>query len=441
MVRRGRFALGLLIAVLVAVPVLPRSDNASPKAKDDAMGAMSTDAPRVAVVEFDDRSHAHLDQLGGGVADKLASALSAGGARVIGQGDLDSWMQEAGVDPTSAAGLSSAARALGVDYVVSGVVESVSVETQTLDLLGIARLSSAQASVELSARLIDASGSLSGVEKARGQGKGETSLSLYFGGLFSSPVLDLCRGGLISEHEAYAEGELVSIGYHNGAASGWFGIEVYASDGTFVRWLGWRFVPREECETWIWNQRDALGKPVPLGIYTARLRVGQSLADAAEFQIRPGFSLILPSLDHVTVGTEAFSGDAVGMAIEDAIAQLAAALLPALLRDTGGVGELLPAREFPEQASTVLGQVAATFPDGRVSINIGSLSGVAVGDRFEVLAVADLAFDPATEAISSYEIVAAKGEIEIVEVREMASTGICVGDTTPSVGDLVRLLP
>ncbi len=428
----GRFAVGLVIAILVVVPALAKSDNASSKAEE---------SPRVAVVEFDDRSHAHLDHLGSGVADKLAKELSAGGVRVIGQGDLDAWMQEAGVDPTTAAGLSSAARALGVDFVVSGAVEGVTVESQTLELLGIARLSSAQASVELSAWVMDASGNPYREEEASGRGKGETSLSLYFGSQFSAPDRDTCSGGLVSERDAYAEGELVSIAYRNDSLSGWFGLEVYASDGTFMRWLGWRFVPRGECETWVWNQRDALGTSVPLGIYTARLRVGQSLADAVDFQIRPGLSVVLPSLDQITVGSEAFNGDAVGMAIDDAIVQLAALLLPALLLGEAEAGELAAAAGPLECGTALLGQIASVFPDGRASINVGSLRGVAVGDRFEILAVEDLAFDPETQAIASYEILAVKGEIEIVEVREMASTGICAGDAAPSVGDLVRLLP
>lgn len=432
MAKLGRVAVGLVIAVLVAVPALAKSDNASSKAEEE---------PRVAVLEFDDKSHAHLDRLGGGVADKLARELSAGGVRVIGQGDLDAWMQEAGVDPTTAAGLSSAARALGVDFVVSGAVEGVTVESQTLELLGIARLSTAQASVELSARVMDASGSASEQEGASGRGKGETSLSLYFGGLFSAPARDGCSGGLVSEREAYAEGELVSIAYRNDSLSRWLGLEVYANDGAFVRWLGWRFVPRGECETWVWNQRDALGTSVPLGIYTARLRVGESLADAVEFQIRPGLSVVLPSLDQVTVGTEAFNGDAVGVAIDDAVAQLAALLLPTLLRDAAEAGEVAAASVPFEGGAALLGQIASVFPDGRASINVGSLRGVAVGDRFEVLAVQNLAFDPETQAIASYEVLAWKGEIEIIEVREMASTGVCVGDAAPSVGDLVRLLP
>ena len=81
------------------------------------------------------------------------------------------------------------------------------------------------------------------------------------------------------------------------------------------------------------------------------------------------------------------------------------------------------------------------FPDGRTAISVGASSGVAVGDRFEVLAVDHLAFDPDTLAIVAYDVLETKGEIEIVEVRDRASTGVRLGEFDPLVGDLVRFVP
>ena len=88
-----------------------------------------------------------------------------------------------------------------------------------------------------------------------------------------------------------------------------------------------------------------------------------------------------------------------------------------------------------------MGQVASVLPDGRIAVNVGSSSGVAVGDRFEVLAVDHLIFNPETLAVVAYDVLATKGEIRIVEVRERASYGICQGAFEPLVGDLVRFVP
>jgi hypothetical protein len=81
------------------------------------------------------------------------------------------------------------------------------------------------------------------------------------------------------------------------------------------------------------------------------------------------------------------------------------------------------------------------LPDGRVAVNVGSSDGVAVGDRFEVLAVDHLVFDPETLAVVAYVVLETKGEVRIVEVRERVSYGVCQSAFEPLVGDLVRFVP
>ncbi len=399
-------------------------------------------APRVAVTEFDDKSHARIDHLGAGFADKLADRLAEGGIRIVGRGEMDSLMQEEGLDPTSLDDLSLAARELGVDLLVTGAVESFAIDTTTLDL-GLVRLTSAEARVEATAELIDPSAdAVALTSTASGRGKGSSGLSVSLGSMFSlSPSCDVCGGGLRVERATYAEGELVSLGVLNTSSSGWFGVEVTASDGTFVCWLGWHFVAHDACETWFWNQRDALGSPVGAGIYTVALRVGDALVDSVTFQVRPSVSFTIPSLDEITVGTAAFDSSVAGVAIDDAVDQLAASLLSTILARGAAPAAGKPTPSLPEELGTLLGQVASVFPDGRTAINVGASSGVAVGDRFEVLAVDHLVFDPDTLAIVAYDVLETRGEIEIVEVRDRASTGVRLGEFDPLVGDLVRFVP
>ena len=456
---------GIVVAVLLAAPAFAHTDvgvwSTEPSSEAAARGGViaasdtarkakgsnnvvlaEDEAPRVAVTEFDDKSHARIDHLGSGFADKLADRLTAGGVHIVGRGEMDSLMQEEGLDPTSLDDLSLAARELGVDLLVTGTVESFVIDTTTLDL-GLVRLTSAEARVDATAELIDPSaGAIALTSAASGSGKGSSGLSVSLGSLFpTSPSCDVCGGGLRVERTAYAQGELVSLGVLNTSSSGWFGVEVAASDGTFVRWLGWHFVTHDTCETWFWNQRDALGSPVGAAIYTVRLRDGDTLLESVSFEVRPSVSFTLPSLDEVTVGTTAFDSGVAGLAINDAVSQLAASLLSTILAHGAApaLGEATPS--LAGESSPLLGQVASVFPDGRMAINIGASSGVAVGDRFEVLAVDHLAFDPDTLAIVAYDVLETKGEIEIVEVRDRASTGVRLGEFDPLVGDLVRFVP
>lgn len=444
---RGTSAVHALRTSMDGFSVAAAGTGETNSAQGLGMAALPGDeaTPRVAVAEFNDRSGARLVNVGAGVADKLADRLAAGGARVVSRGEIEAFLQSQGLDPGSLDDLSRAARQLGVNLVVTGTVEEVVVTTSTLDL-GLIHVTRSDAHAEATVSLLDVGMDEVAVQaSASGDGKGPTQLSLYLGGLLSpSPSSDSCAGGLRSEREVYAEGELVSFGYANSSTSGWFGLEVCASDGTFLRWLGWRFVPRDGCKTWFWDQRDALGVPAGAGLYVARLRDGSSEGDGVTFQIRPGLVIDLPSLDLLTVGTEAFDDDVVGAAMDDMVAQLAAFLLPSILSPRSSPAGALRAAEEAVETSDVrslLGQIASVLPDGRVAISVGASHGVAAGDRFEVLAADRLAFDPTTQSIVAYDVSATKGHIRIVEVRERASDGICESEFEPLVGDLVRLVP
>lgn len=432
-----------------AAATAPRDDPAAEDAassrshvRGEGEAPAGDEAARVAVTDFDDMSRARIDNLGSGFADKLAGRLAESGVRVVGRGEIESLMQQEGLDPTSLGDLSFAARELGVDLIVSGAVESLSVNATT-GSLWLFRASGAESLVEVTAGLIDAaSDAFVMTTSASGTGVAPLTLSLDLTSLlFPSPACDVCEGGLRVERTSYSEGELVSIGYSNDSSSGWFGVEVAATDGTFLRWLGWHYVARDACETWFWNQRDAFGAPVGAGVYATRVRAGDSVIESASFQVRPSISLTLPSLEEITVGSAAFDGGVAGVAIDDAVGRLAALLLPTILAHNAAPSFGATALGAPLESFPLLGQVASVLPDGRTELNVGALNGVAVGDLFEVLAVDNLTFDPDTQAIVSYDVVETKGQIEIIEVRERASTGVRLGEFDPLVGDLVRFVP
>lgn len=431
----------IFLAVLLAVSVLPASGASNSSAKDEAgAGGEDDRAPRVAVADFGDNSRARIDNLGPGFATKLSDRLAEDGIRIIDRGEIETVMQEGGLDPTSLGDLAFAARELGVDFLVTGAVERVVIDTTSLSVL-LVTVTSAEARVDARAELIDPSmAAVASAVTATGTGKESSSLAVRLGDLFpSTPPCDVCEGGVRIERDIVPDGDLVSIGYVNPSTPGWLGFEVVAADGTFLRWLGWRFVARGACETWFWNQRDALGVSVGPGVYAVRLRSGDSVVGEVTFQIRPSVALVLPSLDLVTVGTTAFDAGSVGQAIDDAVSQLAASLVPAILARGTSAGPRAATASPAE--SPLLAQIAAVLPDGRATLSAGASHGVAVGDRFEVLTVDRLTFDPSTLAVLSYDIVATKGQIEIVEVRDWASTGVLLGTFEPMIGDLARAVP
>ncbi len=423
------------VALALAGPLPLLASNSAPS------DAVNAEPLRVAVAEFADVSGARIDNLGGAFADKLLAELARNGVPVVARDALEARMRETGLDPTSIADLSRAAGELGARLVISGTVDDIEVTAHEVSIL-VVTVRQSKARVEASARLTDSSANETVSQvTAVGSGTEEGTLSVNLGSLlFGIPAHDVCGGGLRVERATVAEGEFVSVGFVADTASQWLGLEVAAADGAFLRWLGWRFVARGDCGTWFWNQRDALGVSVGPGVYTLRLRSGDRALAETSVEIRPSVSLVFPSLDLVTAGTTAFDVGSVGQAVDDAVSQLVASLLPAL-HAVGETARLAP-RADPGGAS--FAQVAEVLPDGRVTLNVGAANGVAVGDRYEVLAVTRLVFDPETLAVLSYDVQAVRCEIEIVEVRDRASTAIQHAPSAasePVVGDLARRMP
>lgn len=400
---------------------------------------------RVAVAEFVDQSRAGFVNMGAGVADELADRLRKSGLIVVERGELEAILQERSLSPLLFENLVLAARELGVDLVIAGAVDSVGVKDVTLNL-GIVRFSSAVVDVHASAQVVDTRTGVT-VSSASGEGReeGATGVSVDLSGFLAlANAYDVCGGGLRSDDTVYSVGETVPIGYANDGDGGWFSVEIYTASDEFLGWLGWRFMGAGECGKWFWDQRDTLGAQVGSGVYSARLWNGTSYAAVVGFQIRPGGSASTPPVREITVGTEAFDRTIAGRAVHQVVDQLAASVLSGVASNVSRAanegtlwGAALATAGQPSVLARV-GQVAATLPDGRVAINIGSSSGVAVGDRFEILSVENLVSDPQSLEILGFDVTGKKGEIEIVEVRDRVSYGVRTSDFEPSIGDIAR---
>jgi hypothetical protein len=382
---------------------------------------------RIAVGPFEDKSSSGYVNVGGGVADKLASRLAELGLRTIDRSELEGTMQEAGLNPYLLSDASAAAAGAGADVLLTGSVGSISVVRSSF-VLGAVSFTGGTAEVSITADLVDVTTATPLFQlSAEGHYEGSSEVKIDFGALLSIPdSRDVCRGGLKTDRDAYYGGEPIGIGYLNPGAPSWYGVEVYSSTGTFLRWLGWRYIAEGACTQWFWDQRDSFGEQVSPSVYVAKLRDGTSHTTSTTIQVRPGLGR-LPELDEVTVGTESFEESIVGGAVNRAVDRLVSSLvgsLEAILPGEIGHEEAFAASEGGISITPrVDGQIAATLPDGRIAINIGLTSGVSKGDFFLVVSQDD-------DSIL--------GEIVVVEVREQVSYAVKTSEFDVQVGDAVR---
>jgi curli biogenesis system outer membrane secretion channel CsgG len=92
---------------------------------------------------------------------------------------------------------------------------------------------------------------------------------------------------------------------------------------------------------------------------------------------------------------------------------------------------------MPTKVVTIDGLVADAAADGTLIINVGSSSGVKVGDRYAVKRVGRKITDPATGKVLR-SIEDAIGEVTITEVDASSAVGKFAGSGAPKVGDAVR---
>lgn len=396
---------------------------------------------KVAVLPFEDLTGSGFVRVGEGVADKLIEQLAAIGVRVLERFEIESIMQERGLNPSLMADVSMAGRLLGADVLITGSVSELEIRSVTLRVVFIS-VSGADVKVGMSARLVNVHTSeIMSIVPAEGHDQGVSGVSCDLTGLLSSLKAhypDICSGGLQLARSWYNTGESIPIGYRNPSAPGWFSIEITTGAGHFVRWLGWQHIGTDDCSIWHWDQLNTAGLQMSPGIYSARLWDGTSYLATVGFQIRPGISLNIHPSANITIGTEQFEETVMGSAVNLAVDGLIAGLIPALEDASLRMAELRASLVGVPMIKAAEGQVAAILPDGRLVINIGSSSGVVHGDVFEVLSVVNIIMDPRTLEILDYEIVRIRGEIVVTEVRERVSFGVLRSDFEPAVGDIVR---
>jgi len=383
------------------------------------------------------------DLTGSGFLHKLIDRFLGMGIRVIDHSELESIMQARSLNPYLTSDMALAARLLGADILVSGLVSGVDVREASLKL-GFLSISSAEANVQLSASLVNVhTAELIGSVPAEGYAEGSAGLSLDLTGLLGTVESDsdvLCGGGLQTARSWYSVGEAVPLAYRNPGSPEWFSIEIATSVGSFVRWLGWQYIGTNDCSVWYWDQFDATQLQMNPGVYTAKLWNGIAYVANVTFQVRPGISLSALPATKITVGTAQFEDTVVGSALNLAVDNLAAGLL----NEFEAISPVLAGQSasFAGYSSPPMreGQIATILPDGRVAINIGASAGVALGELFEVLEVANVVVDPQTLEILDYDILGTKGQIVISEVRDRVSYGTLASAFEPVIGDIVRWL-
>ncbi len=420
-------------------------NNSAPRTFTAMLSAEAESAIRalkVVVAPFEDRTSSGFLHVGEGVADMLTERLVGVGARVLERSELESILQEHSLDPAQTADVALAGRQLGADIVILGSVSNLSVVDSTLQL-GFLSVSGAEADVQLSAQLVNVyTAQIIDTASGEGHDDGTTGFSVDLGGFLSlleSPAPDVCSGGLQTARSWYNVGESVPIAYNNSDASKWLSVEITNGVGSFVKWLGWQYVATGDCGVWNWDQLNTSGIQLGSGIYTAKVWDGISYIAQLSFQIRPGISLSVPPVTEITVGSAEFDETVVGSALSLAVDDLTAGLLSSLVGASSSLTEERTVMGFAEpEGHTTEGQIAAVLADGRVAINIGASSGVAVGDVLEVLEVANVVVDPESLKVLSYDSLGIKGEIVITEVRERASFGVPTTEFQPVIGDIAR---
>jgi len=422
------------------------SNNSETRMLSVALSAETTAAIgslKVVVAPFSDLSGSGFLHVGSGISTKLSNRFLGMGIRVLDSTDLESIMQERGLNPFLTADTALAAQILGADILITGSVTNLDVLEASLQL-GFLSISSAEVNFRLSASLVDVhSSQVIGFVPAEGHAEGATGFSFNLTGLLGmiqEESDDLCGGGLQTARSWYNIGELVPIAYRNPGAPEWLSIEISASSGSFVRWLGWQYASTNNCSVWNWDQLNTSQFQMSPDVYTAKLWNGTAYVAELSFQIRPGISLSVLPATEITVGTAEFEDTVVGNALNLAVDDLATGLLgaietasPALAEQQFGpaTGPMIPRRE---------GQIATILPDDRVVINIGASSGVVQGEMFEVLDVTNVIVDPQSLEILDYDILGVKGQIVITEVRDRVSYAARTSDFTPIIGDIVRCL-
>mgnify|MGYP000182790445 CR=1 FL=1 len=287
-------------------------------------------APTVAVAPFANHSGSFLLNLEDGVAGMLVERLEGQGYLVIPPGAMRSWIQQWGLPEWDPNSWRQAARVLGGQAFLAGTIHSLTTNriTITLGFVSITGISS-QAQLSLVVEDLGTGASLAEL-RGSGEGEGEAKLSFDLGALLTWPS-DVCSGGFKASQAAYYPGEPVLIGYLDPAPSNSFYIVIHPQGAPAPTWTSGVVASSggSPCVSWTWNQMFGLFPALP-GTYQADLYQlpGPVLISSLTFSILPGPPS--PWAVEITAGEEAFSATPWYQALDAALEELMAQLLPVL---------------------------------------------------------------------------------------------------------------
>ncbi len=140
------------------------------------------------------------------------------------------------------------------------------------------------------------------------------------------------------------------------------------------------------------------------------------------------------------IGAGGSSGGAGGAGLDMKSSNFANSILgEAVASAVNSVAQQLESKAgaLPTRTVTIDGLVADAGADGIVIINIGSVSGVKVGDKLVVKRVGRKIVDPATGKVLR-QMEDSIGELTITEVEASSAVGKFSGTGAPKVGDAIR---
>lgn len=286
--------------------------------------------PVVAVAPFANHSGSFLLNLEDGVAGMLVEKLEGMGYLVIPPGAMRSWIVQRGLPVWDQNSWRQAARELGGQAFLAGTIDSLTTNRITISLgfIVVSGISS-QAQLSLVVEDLLAQASLARLQ-GRGEGEGEAKLSFDLGALLTWPS-GVCTGGFKSSQVAYHPGEPVLIGYLDPAPPGNFYIVIHPQGAPTPSWTSGVVTSSgaSPCVSWTWNQMFGW-IPAGPGTYQAELYQlpGPALVDSLTFSILPGPPS--PWVVEITAGEEAFSTTPWYQALNEALDEMLAELVPIL---------------------------------------------------------------------------------------------------------------
>ncbi|MBS3787591.1 hypothetical protein KGY79_05270, partial [Candidatus Bipolaricaulota bacterium] len=417
-----------------------------------AAGTAATDL-NIAVVSFEDKSNSGFANVSNGLADMLKERLVNSEFNVLERQEIESILFEQQLNPSNNADLAAASSLAGADAIVTGSVTNIDI-TESKISLGFLSVTGATVRVNMSYRVISAyTGEILSADSTTGKAEGQTSASFNLGAMIGSVSqisTNVCAGGLRTDKNVYAPGEVITAGYLDPNPPSTFTIQFFDPGGfsvgppMFSNYKSSTF--SSSCVTWSWNPTPSMTP----GNYSLKLYDSwQTQISATNFTISAGANP--PAwVNQITFGTKEFSDSVVGEAVEKALSTVSASAAGALndsasalvaqRKEATGNGDE-NGGEKPEELKCRVISLAGVGSNkvilGGITGNCGKKEGINIDDIFD-LYLAESVKDPDTgeliEVIPKTE--EPKGKVVILDVHEKVCEGQLIGSFEAKVGDL-----